>query len=82
VQLVIADTGPINYLVLIGHIGILPALFRKVILPAAGQRPKESACIGDDGRDQSSRSRNNSDSSPSLLFVDSNKSVDGGRRPE
>jgi predicted nucleic acid-binding protein len=35
VQLVIADTGPINYLVLIGHIGILPALFRKVILPAA-----------------------------------------------
>jgi predicted nucleic acid-binding protein len=35
VQLVIADTGPINYLILIGHIDILPALFRKVILPAA-----------------------------------------------
>lgn len=34
-QLVIADTGPINYLILIGHIDILPALFRKVILPAA-----------------------------------------------
>jgi predicted nucleic acid-binding protein len=34
VQLVIADTGPINYLILIGHIDILPALFEKVILPA------------------------------------------------
>jgi predicted nucleic acid-binding protein len=34
VQLVIADTGPINYLILIGHIDILPALFQKVILPA------------------------------------------------
>ena len=36
-QLVIADTGPINYLILIGHIDILPALFQKVILPAAVQ---------------------------------------------
>ena len=34
-QLVIADTGPINYLILIGHIDILPALFHKVILPSA-----------------------------------------------
>ena len=33
-QLVIADTGPINYLILIGHTDILPALFQKVILPA------------------------------------------------
>ncbi len=33
-QLVIADTGPINYLILIGHIDVLPALFEKVILPA------------------------------------------------
>ena len=33
-QLVIADTGPINYLILIGHIDILPTLFQKVILPA------------------------------------------------
>jgi predicted nucleic acid-binding protein len=33
VQLVIADTGPINYLILIGHIGVLPALFQRVILP-------------------------------------------------
>ena len=33
-RLVIADTGPINYLILIGHIDILPALFQKVILPA------------------------------------------------
>jgi predicted nucleic acid-binding protein len=35
VRLVIADTGPINYLLLIGHIEILPALFEKVILPSA-----------------------------------------------
>ena len=34
-KLVIADTGPINYLLLIGSIDILPALFQKVILPAA-----------------------------------------------
>jgi predicted nucleic acid-binding protein len=33
VRLVIADTGPINYLILIGHIDILPGLFDKVILP-------------------------------------------------
>lgn len=34
-QLVVADTGPVNYLVLIGHIDILPALFETVILPSA-----------------------------------------------
>jgi len=34
VLLVIADTSPINYLVLIGHISILPSLFEKVILPS------------------------------------------------
>jgi predicted nucleic acid-binding protein len=34
-RLVIADTSPINYLLLIGHIDILPALFEKVIVPAA-----------------------------------------------
>ncbi len=32
-QLVIADTGPINYLILIGHIDLLPRLFGKVLLP-------------------------------------------------
>jgi predicted nucleic acid-binding protein len=34
VRLVIADTSPINYLVLIGHIDILPSLFDNVTLPA------------------------------------------------
>jgi predicted nucleic acid-binding protein len=34
VQLVVADTGPVNYLLLIGRIEILPALFDKVILPS------------------------------------------------
>lgn len=34
-MLVIADTGPVNYLVLIGHVDILPKLFGTVILPSA-----------------------------------------------
>ena len=34
-RLIIADTGPINYLVLIGNIDLLPILFEKVILPSA-----------------------------------------------
>lgn len=34
-QLVIADTGPVNYLVLIGHIDVLPILFQKIILPSS-----------------------------------------------
>jgi predicted nucleic acid-binding protein len=34
VRLVIADTSPINYLLLIGYIDILPALFDRVTLPA------------------------------------------------
>jgi predicted nucleic acid-binding protein len=37
VRLVIADTGPLNYLILIGHIDLLPALFEKVVLPTAVQ---------------------------------------------
>jgi predicted nucleic acid-binding protein len=32
--LVIADAGPVNYLLLVGHIDILPALFGNVILPS------------------------------------------------
>jgi len=34
VRIVIADTGPIHYLVLIGYADILPALFVKVIVPS------------------------------------------------
>ena len=34
-RLIIADTGPINYLVLIGNIDLLPVLFETVILPSA-----------------------------------------------
>ncbi len=34
-QVVIADTGPVNYLILIGHIDILPAMFEQVLLPSA-----------------------------------------------
>lgn len=32
-QLVVADTGPLHYLVLIGHIDLIPALFDTVFVP-------------------------------------------------
>jgi predicted nucleic acid-binding protein len=32
-MIVIADTGPVNYLILIGEIDILPALFQRVLVP-------------------------------------------------
>ena len=34
-RLVIADKSPINYLLLIGHVDIPPALFEKVMVPVA-----------------------------------------------
>lgn len=34
-RLVIADTSPVNYLILINRIEILPRLFTKVVLPSA-----------------------------------------------
>jgi predicted nucleic acid-binding protein len=37
-MIVVADTGPINYLVLIGNIDVLPALYRRVLVPVAVQR--------------------------------------------
>lgn len=36
-RLVIADTGPINYLILIRHIDLLARLFERVVLPTAVQ---------------------------------------------
>ena len=32
-MIVIADTSPLNYLVLIGHIEILPQLYLQVVIP-------------------------------------------------
>jgi predicted nucleic acid-binding protein len=37
VQLVIADTGPVNYLILIRHIDLLPRIFDRVVIPTAVQ---------------------------------------------
>jgi hypothetical protein len=34
-MVIVADTSPINYLVLIGHIGILPRLYTRVVIPPA-----------------------------------------------
>jgi predicted nucleic acid-binding protein len=36
-RLVIADTGPVHYLILIGHVDLLPQLFERVVLPTAVQ---------------------------------------------
>jgi predicted nucleic acid-binding protein len=33
--LVVADTGPLNYLILTEPIGILPQLFDSIVIPAA-----------------------------------------------
>ena len=37
-RIVVADTGPLNYLVLIGQVNLLPALFEKVIVPTVVYR--------------------------------------------
>lgn len=34
-MIVIADTGPINYLILIGEIELLPALYDRVAVPTS-----------------------------------------------
>ena len=36
-RLVIADTSPVNYLILIGHVDLLPRLFERVVLPGVVQ---------------------------------------------
>jgi predicted nucleic acid-binding protein len=45
VRVVIADIGPLNYLILIGYIDLLPVLFEKVVLPALVQNELAS-CKG------------------------------------
>ena len=42
-RIVIADTSPINYLILIGHIDILPTLFEKAILPSVVRDERDDA---------------------------------------
>ncbi len=34
-MIVVADTSPINYLILIGAIDVLPALYQKIVVPTA-----------------------------------------------
>jgi predicted nucleic acid-binding protein len=34
-MIVVADTTPINYLILIRHINVLPALYQRIIVPEA-----------------------------------------------
>jgi predicted nucleic acid-binding protein len=37
-MIVVADTSPLNYLILIGEIELLPALYRRVLIPAEVHR--------------------------------------------
>ena len=37
-MIVVADTSPLNYLILIGHINILQALYSEVVIPSAVQQ--------------------------------------------
>ena len=37
-MLVIADTSPLNYLVWIGHIDLLPQIYDRVLIPSAVRR--------------------------------------------
>jgi predicted nucleic acid-binding protein len=37
-RVVVADTSPIFYLLIIGHIDLLPRLFGKVVIPDAVQK--------------------------------------------
>ena len=50
-MIIISDTSPINYLVLIGDIGILEALFKRVLIPPAVlnemQHPKTPRTVKD-----------------------------------
>lgn len=46
-----------------------------------GESAEEPTRVRDDRRAHGSRSRKSSDSSPNLLSVDSNRRVEGGRRP-
>ncbi len=34
-MIIVSNTSPVNYLILIGHIGILPELFEQIIIPQA-----------------------------------------------
>jgi predicted nucleic acid-binding protein len=34
-MIIVSDTSPINYLILIGQIDLLPALFKQIVIPEA-----------------------------------------------
>jgi len=42
-MIVVADTSPLNYLVLIDEIALLPALFQKVLIPPGRLRRTASS---------------------------------------
>jgi predicted nucleic acid-binding protein len=34
-MIVVADTSPLNYLILIGHVDVVPVLFDRIVAPPA-----------------------------------------------
>jgi predicted nucleic acid-binding protein len=34
-MIIVSNTSPLNYLILIGHINLLPELFQQIIIPQA-----------------------------------------------
>jgi predicted nucleic acid-binding protein len=50
-MVVIADTSPLNYLILIGHVDVLPELYGEVVIPQAVlrelQHPNAPGAVGD-----------------------------------
>ena len=46
-MIVVSDTGPINYLVLIGQIELLAVLFREVVIPATVRQELSSPSTGE-----------------------------------
>jgi predicted nucleic acid-binding protein len=50
-MIVVADTSPINYLILIGAIDVLPALYQKIVIPTAVYNELQSAATPVEVRD-------------------------------
>ena len=67
-MLVVADSSPLNYLILIGHVESLPALFGSVVIPTEVSRELSHSSAPDSVRSFISQS-------PDWLIVQSPKAV-------
>jgi predicted nucleic acid-binding protein len=46
-MIVVADTSPINYLVLIGHVDLLPNFYRRIVVPLSVWEELRDSCTPD-----------------------------------